>query len=95
MCEIMKKIYIVTYDLSNPGRNYESLLKKIKTFSAWARLGGSAYLLITEQTSVQLRDFLTPALDINDKLYVGRLSNEAAWQGLGEGVSNWIKNNQN
>jgi hypothetical protein len=90
----MKKVYIVTYDLSNPGRNYENLLKRIKTYSGWARLGGSAYLISTDQNTVQIRDYLTPALDTNDKLYVGRMANEAAWRGLGDDVSNWIKDNQ-
>lgn len=90
----MKKVYIITYDLSNPGRNYENLLKRIKTYSAWARLGGSAYLIYTEQSSIHIRDHLTPALDTNDKLYVGRMANEAAWRGLADDVSNWIKDNQ-
>jgi hypothetical protein len=90
----MKKLYIVTYDLSNPGRNYEILLKKIKAHYAWARLGGSSYLILTEQTATQIRDNLTTVLDINDSLYVGLMSDTAAWKGFGDEVSNWIKNNQ-
>jgi hypothetical protein len=90
----MKRVYIVTYDLSNPGRNYESLLKRIKAYGAWARLGGSSFLVLTVETATQVRDNLTPALDTNDSLYVGLMSNSAAWRGLGDEVSNWIKNNQ-
>jgi len=89
----MKKVYIITYDLSNPGRNYEALLKLIKSYPAWARLGGSSYLVLTEQSTVQIRDYLTPALDTNDSLFVGLMSNVAAWRGLGDEVSNWIKDN--
>lgn len=89
----MKNVYIVTYDLSNPGRNYEALLKLIKSYHAWARLGGSSYLVLTEQSSVQIRDYLTPALDSNDSLFVGLMGNVAAWSGLGNEVSNWIKDN--
>lgn len=90
----MKRVYIVTYDLSNPGRNYESLLKRIKSYEAWARLGGSSYLVCTEQTATQLRDNLTPALDANDSIYVGLMGVSAAWRGMSDEVSNWIKNNQ-
>jgi hypothetical protein len=90
----MKRLYIVTYDLSNPGRNYESLLKRIKTYNGWARLGGSSYLIMTEQSATQIRDNLVQELDSNDKIYVGLMGNSAAWRGLGDEVSNWIKNNQ-
>jgi len=90
----MKRVYIVTYDLSNPGRNYESLLKIMKAKTAWARLGGSSYLVLTELNATQLRDKLSIVLDNNDSLYVGLMGNSAAWRWLGDNVSNWIKNNQ-
>jgi hypothetical protein len=92
----MKKILIVTYDLSNPGRNYEALLKKIKEHKNWARLGGSSYIILVDQTTtvIQTRDILSSVLDENDKLYVSSLGKEAAWKGLGIEVSNWIRDNQ-
>ena len=90
----MKKLYIITYDLSNPGRNYESLLKRIKSYPSWARLGGSSYLVFTDKTATEIRDNLIPSLDSNDKLYVGIMGASAAWIGLASEVSNWIKNNQ-
>ncbi|MBS4040090.1 MAG: hypothetical protein KGZ81_05775 [Flavobacteriales bacterium] len=89
----MRKAYIISYDLSNPGQNYEELLKRIKSSYAWARLGGSAYVVITESTAVQIRDNLTPCLDRNDKLFVGTLNAPAAWIGLGDEVSQWLRNN--
>lgn len=92
----MKKALIVTYDLSNPGRNYEILLKRIKAYNHWARLGGSSYIIMVTPTTTtaQVRDYLVQALDLNDKLYVSVLGNDAAWHGLGAEVSNWIKQNQ-
>ena len=51
-------IYIVTYDLSQPGQNYD----KYKT-----------------------------ALDSNDQLYVGAVSRPAAWIGMPDDVTEWIK----
>ena len=92
----MKKALIVTYDLSNPGRNYEALLKKIKAYKNWARLGGSSYIIMVDQdtTTVQHRDYLAEVLDPNDKLYVSTLGKDAAWHGLTAEVSNWIRENQ-
>lgn len=92
----MKKALIVTYDLSNPGRNYEDLLKRIKAYKYWARLGGSSYIILVDQgTNVaQHRDYLAEFLDSNDKLYVSTLGKEAAWHGLTVDVSNWIRDNQ-
>lgn len=89
----MRRAYIISYDLSSPGRIYEELLKRIKTSYAWARLGGSAYVIITDSTAVQIRDYLQGALDPNDKLFVGVLNAPAAWVGLGDEVSNWLRNN--
>lgn len=88
------KILIVTYDLVNPGQNYEKLLQKIKAYTSWARLGGSSYLIATNDTIVQVRDTLIKVLDRNDKLFVGTCPVPSAWYGLPEDVSKWILENQ-
>jgi len=88
------KILIITYDLISPGQNYEKLLRKIKAYRAWARLGGSSYLIATDSTVVQVRDNLLTVLDRNDKLFVGACPVPSAWQGLPEDVSKWILENQ-
>jgi hypothetical protein len=77
----------------NPGQNYEQLLHVIKTYGSWARLGGSAYLINTEATPAQVRDYLRQALDRNDKLYVGVSTAPSAWTGLPDQVSKWIQAN--
>lgn len=86
-------IYIVTYDLREPGQNYDNLLRIIKSEPAWARLGGSSYLIDTEESAVNLRDKYKRVLDSNDKLYVGIVKAPAAWLGMPDDVSNWIKDN--
>ena len=64
----MRRAFIISYDLSNPGRNYVELLKRIKSSYAWARLGGSAYIIITDSSAVEIRDYLQLALDRNDEV---------------------------
>jgi len=90
----MKRVLIVSYDLVDPGQNYEDVLKKIKGCGAWARLGGSAYLVFTEMTPVEVRDTITPALDSNDKIYVGVASAPSAWRGMPKEVSAWLHEKQ-
>jgi hypothetical protein len=86
----MKKTYIISYDLHQPGQNYEELLKRIKSYSGWARLGGSAYVILTDKGHAEIRDYLKAVLDKNDKIFVGKVSAPAAWFGLGTDVSNWL-----
>lgn len=84
------KTYIITYDLSQPGQNYETLLQRIKSYPQWARLGGSAYIILSDKSHIEIRKYLQEALDANDKLFVGVVSAPAAWYGLGTEVSNWL-----
>ena len=84
-------IYIVSYDLSVPGQRYQELSSLISKEGAWARLGGSAYLLESDKTAVELRNIFKAALDNNDKLYVGIVKAPAAWTGMSNEVTEWIK----
>lgn len=90
----MKRVLIISYDLANPGQNYESLVKLVKAYQSWARLGGSAYLISTDADPVQVRDNLKKALDSNDKLFVGTAPAPAAWIGMPEAVTKWLHENQ-
>lgn len=84
-------VYIVTYDLQEPGQRYSELLELIKACGNWARLGQSSYLIDCQEAAVQLRDKFISVLDRNDKLYVGQVLAPAAWTGMSEDVTKWIK----
>lgn len=86
-------IYIVSYDLSEPGQRYDELVNKIKEADAWARLGGSAYLVKSDKSAADLRNKYRTVMDDNDKIYVGVVTAPAAWYGMPKDVSDWIVNN--
>lgn len=88
----MKKVLIISYELTNPGRNSEPLIQQIKTLGGWARLSASTYLVLTENTPVQVRDYLGQTMDKSDKLYVGAAPAPSAWKGLPDAVGEWIRN---
>jgi len=91
----MFQVLIISYDLSEPGQNYSSVLKKIKEVGAsWARIGGSAYLVYTEKSPVEVRDSISTELDKNDKIFVGIAPAPSAWKGMPKEVSAWIHENQ-
>lgn len=91
----MNRAYLITYDLHRPGQAYEELLRRIKSYGTWARLGESSYIIVSTNSAVQIRDYLNDAIDNNDRLFVGTLIAPAAWNGMSEEVSNWIVNNLN
>ena len=66
--------HIITYDLRKPGRNYDDLYKRIKSYKSWARITESSWCVATTETSKQIRDHLNEAIDSNDKLLVGILN---------------------
>ena len=85
-------VLLITYDLSKPGRNYDELLKRIKSYGTFAEITESSWTIVTEQSPVMVRDHLNPALDSNDKLFVGILFG-SAWIGLDDNISDWLKEN--
>lgn len=89
----MKTAYIISYDLSHPGQRYENVLQAIKSYHDWARLGGSAYIILTESSTAQVRDTISAVMDRNDQLFVGTVTSPAAWYGLSDEVSDWLKKN--
>jgi hypothetical protein len=90
----MKKCYIITFELSNPGINQDKLVTQIKTADNWARICDNTYMITSNQTSEFIRNNLFNMIYEGDKIYVGLLSNTAAWYGLDNDVTNWIRNNQ-
>ncbi|WP_237216444.1 hypothetical protein [Falsiroseomonas oryziterrae] len=69
----------ISYDLHNPGKNYDALIDAIKKISGkWAKIHYSFWYVKTPLTSAQVRDALVPHLDKNDSLYVVDAKNNMA-----------------
>lgn len=85
--------YLVAYDLHTRGQNYDCLYEKLKAYGTWCHIQDSVWVVVTTLTASQIRDQLAICLDGNDKLFVARLSGEAAWIGHTSEVSDWLKKN--
>ena len=84
--------HIITYDLSQPGRNYADLYARIKSYPAYAMITESSWAVATDRSPEAVRDHLVPALDRNDTLFVSTLG-DSEWAGLSDEISNWLKEN--
>ena len=75
----MKRCFIITFDLKNPGMNQDKLVAYIKTSTSWARLGINSYVVATDKNAAEIRDIMLKSLFQGDKIYIGKLDNSAAW----------------
>jgi hypothetical protein len=74
---------LVGYDLNKPGQSYGELHDALKSTGTWWHHLDSTWLVVTNQTPIQLRDRLTKLLDPNDELFVIDVTGDAgAWRGF-------------
>lgn len=72
---------MIVYDLERRGEGYEPLLNALRKLGALHVLY-SKWVLRTNSTAVQLRDYLQQFIDTNDLLLVVELTGVAAWTRL-------------
>ena len=85
--------YFISYDLNDPGQNYNDLIEAIKKYGTYCKINKSDWIICTDDKSTTIRDNLKQYLDSNDRLFVGKLSGEAAWSGYQKSTNDWLKKN--
>lgn len=85
-------VYQINYDLRKQ-KDYPSLIERIKSYGTWCHPLESVWIIVTNQTAAQVRDYLATVMDNDDGILVTRLQGEAAWYGLSNEVSQWIQSN--
>ena len=73
--------YLIVYDLERRGESYEPLLDALRKLGALHVLY-SKWVLRSNYTAVQLRDYLRQFVDAKDLLLVVELTGVAAWTSL-------------
>lgn len=82
--------YIIVFE-SNKQRN--KIIGVIERQPKWARLSTNAYIVITENDILSLRDNLKLVVEREDRIFISKITTPAAWANLEEEVSDWIKIN--
>lgn len=86
------KTFLITYDLNNPGQNYQTLLKIMsQAFRSYTKISDSSYALSpkADLTAKQIFDMFKMALDSNDVFYVFELDKNFAFQG-NKDAAGWL-----
>jgi hypothetical protein len=87
----------ISYDLMNPGQNYEKVTTAIKSLGTASKLLLSLWYVKSNYTAEQARDAIGRAADPNDKILVIDVTNKtayprnidaAAWKVV---LDNWAK----
>lgn len=71
--------YIVSYDLCQPDRDYESLYRALKSFTQWGKLTESTWAIISSLSCAEIRNYLMQYIDEDDRLIVFLSGKNAAW----------------
>lgn len=82
----------ISYDLYQPGQNYDGVIAKIKELGSWAKIHQSYWYVNSSSTSRQAADHVWSAMDARDTVFVvDATNNVAAWYNLSDEVCNHIK----
>lgn len=68
----------ISYDLRQPGRNYNRLFDALQSLGA-RRVLESQWLLASRDSASDVWDYLASFVDTNDALWVQSLDSGAAW----------------
>lgn len=87
-------LYLLTYDLRQPGRNYSPLYTQLGSWGA-IRLAESVWLLTNAATAVAIRDAMRAYTDQNDAVAVIELKAGSAWatHGVEPAGTRWLQTN--
>ena len=84
-------VYMISYDLKFPGRDYPKIEKMIKQLGSCIKPLSSLWFIDTHLSSVQIRDALISAVDINDRILVVPVIRGAAAKNVEQQNWNWIE----
>ena len=86
--EILMAVYLISYDLRAPGRDYEPLYKAIKA-TTHCHAMDSAWLVDVNQTPIQLREAVESWVDANDVVLVTRFRSPD-WAAYNLACGKWL-----
>ena len=84
------KIYLVSYDLRTPGKDYTTLWTAIQGYVDCCRALASQWLICADATAEEVRTHLLGFIDKNDCLFVSEVNLNHAGR-LDEPVVKWLR----
>ncbi|ERK30475.1 hypothetical protein [Clostridium intestinale] len=82
-------VYLISYDLNSPGKNYSNLYAVIEEFHDYLHPLDSTWLVSTSLSAKQIYEKLSKTLDSNDKILITKVSDQ--WHGyLSQKDYDWL-----
>lgn len=86
----------ISYDLKNPGQNYDRVIAEIKTLGLWAKVQYSLWYVSSTYSAKQAAEIVRRAQDANDTLIViDATANDAVWYGIDQKVATFMQQHWN
>jgi len=87
-------IYLITYDLKKPGKDYTSLHNTIKTAPKWWHHLDSTWLIQTNETVEYWSDKIRRITDSNDNFLIVDITRQKRQGWLPKKAWEWIRENE-
>ena len=82
----------ISYDLYNPGQNYEKVAGAIKSLGNWAKVQKSFWYAKSNFSASEAAKKVWASMDSNDSLIVvDAKNNDASWYNLSDEVAKYIQ----
>ncbi len=86
------RVYVVSYDLRKPGRDYKGLSDELQRLPGWWHYLESTWLVSTQEDANQLYNRLREHLDVDDSILILQAGTDVqGW--LPEEAHKWIQQN--
>lgn len=83
---------LVNYDLNAPGQKYAKLEEVLKSWSSWAHIGGSSWIVTgAGLTPVSVRDAMREVLDDGDTILTVDITSDRYSGWLPQEIWDWLK----
>lgn len=87
-------IYLVTYDLKKPGKDYVSLHNTLKTATSWWHYIDSTWIIKTEQPVEYWSEKIRSVIDGNDNFLIVDITKQRRQGWLPKKAWEWIRKNE-
>jgi len=84
-------IYSISYDLNQPGRNYNDLYSTIKSAPGWIYAMDSFWFISTNESVGTWSERLRNAMDQNDSLFVVDVTGQPRQGWMPKAVWEWLE----
>ena len=86
-------VYCISYDLNGEASSYSPLFEGIKSFGIWWHQAKYVWVIKTDKSAKDVRDYLKQFIQNGDKLFVVEVVKHWAGTGFSKEEYDWLKKN--